>query len=136
MIVRCFLALVALLAVPLAAAPLSVSNRVPKPNEIGYVPADGSSARLNPPSFLWLHEAAAHRYTIEWATNSSFNNAASAASLPFNTYTHSAPLPAGTYHWRYKFSATNGAESGWSQTRSVTVPPGAPAFPMPSRAEQ
>ncbi|MBI4663887.1 MAG: hypothetical protein HY735_34225 [Verrucomicrobia bacterium] len=49
------------------AAEPRVSNREPKPGEVGYRPADGGSVRLTPPSFIWLHEPAAQTYTIQWS---------------------------------------------------------------------
>lgn len=113
-----------------------VGNREPKPNEIGYRPADGSTARLNPPSFIWLHEPQAHRYAIQWSRAADFKDAAAATNLWFNTYTHGAPLTPGTVFWRYRFTTTNGAESAWSKVRSVAVPDGVPNFPMPDRIEQ
>jgi hypothetical protein len=124
------------LAAITAFAQPKVSNRDPKPNEIGYRPAEGSNVRLNPPSFIWLHEPAAHRYSIQWSRAADFRDAALATNLWFNTYTHGAPLAPGTYYWRYRFITTNGAESTWSQTRSVIVPDGATEFPMPNRVEQ
>jgi len=119
-----------------AAAQPQVSNRAPKPEEVGYRPADGLSVRLNPPSFIWLHEPAAHRYSIEWARKTDFSDAALATNLAFNTYTHSVPLEPGAWFWRYRFTTTNGEDSTWSRARSVTVPRDAVAFPMPNRAEQ
>ncbi|HAK93760.1 MAG TPA: hypothetical protein DCM87_01805, partial [Planctomycetes bacterium] len=54
----------------------------------------------------------------------------------WNTYTHSAAFAPGTYWWRYRFATKDGAESEWSRTRSVIVPPDAVEFTMPTRAEQ
>ncbi|MBI3468059.1 MAG: hypothetical protein HY000_34055 [Planctomycetes bacterium] len=75
---RTFLALLSLpwfLALTASAAELSVSNRLPNPNEVGYRPADGAEATLNPPPFIWLHEPEAASYTIQWATQQDFGNA-------------------------------------------------------------
>lgn len=81
-------------------------------------------------------EPAAQNYTIQWSQKKDFTEAATAASLPFNTYTHHTPLVPGAYHWRYRFVATNGVTSGWSVSRSVIVPADAVEFPMPTRAQQ
>jgi hypothetical protein len=113
-----------------------VANRAPKPDEIGYRPADGTVARLNPPSFIWLHEPDAQTYAIEWARKKDFSDAQSASGFQWNTYTHNAPLAPGTYFWRYRFTTRKGDVSNWSATRSVVVPADAVAFPMPTRAEQ
>jgi|GEM_PF-3900702 len=73
-----------------AAAEPRVSNRTPRPNEVGYHPADGETLRLNPPSLIWLHEPAAVTYEVQRA-----RAAESADKIPWNTYTHRVPLAAG-----------------------------------------
>src|SRR5688500_15573921 len=113
-------------------AELQISNRPPKPDEVGYRPADNSAVRLNPPSFIWLHEPAAHHYSIQWGRKSDFSHAVTATNLAFNTYTHNATLRPGTYFWRYRFTASNGVDSAWSQARKVIVPRDAVSFPMPT----
>lgn len=118
------------------AAEARVSNRAPKPGEIGYRPAEGSLSRLNPPSWIWLHEREAQTYTVQWSPRADFAGAAAAAGVPWNTYTHSQPLAPGTYHWRYRFTTRDGQVSNWSAARRVQVPADAEAFPMPTRAEQ
>ncbi len=128
--------LVLLLALPLAAATPAVSNRTPNPDEVGYRPAHGSTVRLNPPSFIWLHDKEATTYGIQWARQDDFSKAEGTDGLPWNTYTHAAPLEAGTYYWRYRFATQDGATSTWSIARRVVVPPNATAFPMPTPAEQ
>jgi hypothetical protein len=125
-----------MLAAPLTAAEPRVSNRAPSPGEVGYRPADGSSVRLNPPSFIWLHEKDAQTYVIQWSATKDFRNAETASGFVWNTYTHHAPLKPGTYFWRYRFATKEGRLSSWSEVRSVVVPPEAVEFPMPTRAEQ
>jgi len=68
-----------------------ISNREPKPDEVGYRPGDGSSSQLNPPSFAWLHESGAVSYEVEWrpARAADHSAASRAERLPWNTYTHS-----------------------------------------------
>ncbi len=113
-----------------------ISNRTPKPAEMGYRPLDGSQARLNPPSLIWIHEKPAHTYTVQWAQKQDFSDAVTVADIPWNTYTHHTPWTPGTYYWRYRFKTKEGEVSEWSQVRSVIVPADAVAFPMPTRAEQ
>jgi hypothetical protein len=128
--------LIAVLACsPTNAAP-QVPNRAPKPDEVGYRPADGASVRLNPPSWMWLHEPGAQTYAIQWARQKDFSDAQSAGGFQWNTYTHSQPLAPGTWFWRYRFTDKKGDASGWSLTRSTVVPAEATAFPMPTRAQQ
>jgi hypothetical protein len=113
-----------------------VSNREPQPDEIGYRPADGAQVRLNPPSLIWLHETNAQSYSAQWARQADFSDAITASNFVWNTYTHHAPLAPGTYHWRYRYTAKDGATSTWSATRTFTVPTDAVEFPMPTRAQQ
>lgn len=125
-----------LFVTPLAAAELKISNRAPRPDEIGYRPADGATVRMNPPSFTWLHENAAQTYTVQWSRRADFTDATAASNLAFNVHTHSTTLPTGSYFWRYQFTDQNGKSSDWSKPRSFTIPSDAIAFPMPTRAEQ
>ena len=120
----------------LSAAELVIDNRAPKANEVGYRPADGASVRLNPPSFIWLHESAAAAYTIQWARRKDFGDAATARGFVWNTYTHDAPFAPGDMVLALPLHHEGGPESTWSQTRSVVVPADAAAFPMPTRAQQ
>lgn len=118
------------------AAELRVANRQPAPNEVGYRPADGSTALLNPPSLIWLHEKAAERYAVEWSRDKDFHQKQSAEGFVWNTYTHHSPWEPGTYYWRYRFAAKEGAWSDWSLVRSVVIPTEATAFAMPTREQQ
>jgi len=119
-----------------SAAQLAVSNRRPAPDEVGYRPGDGEKASLNPPSLVWLHEPAAATYTVQWSADEKFTAPQTVENLPWNTYTHHEPWQPGTYWWRYRFADESGALSDWSAVRRVIVPPDAPAFPMPTRAQQ
>src|SRR5687768_2488515 len=78
-------------------AEVRVSNREPVPGEVGYRPADGDIAALNPPSFIWLHENVAKTYDVQWATNEKLEGAVTVEGFAWNTYTHHEPLKAGTY---------------------------------------
>lgn len=97
------LASLALAAPCLGAAQPQVSNRPARADEVGYRPADGSSVRLNPPSFIWLHEPEAQSYAIQCARQRDFGDAVTASDFQWNTYTHHTPLAPGTYFWRYRF---------------------------------
>lgn len=118
------------------AGELQISSRPAEPGELGYLPAEGATTPLNPPSFLWLHETNAHTYTIAWAKRDDFSDSESATGVPWNTYTHSRPLEPGKYFWRYHYVTKAGATSDWSIVRSVVVPREAADFPMPTRVQQ
>ncbi len=115
---------------------LHISNREPKPREVGYRPADGSTSRTNPPSLIWLHEPAADRYEVEWARQPDFSDAQAAGGFLWNTYTHHAPFEPGNYYWRYRFLTSDGRRSDWSVARQVTIPLEAVEFPLPTRVQQ
>jgi hypothetical protein len=119
-----------------AAVELTISNRPPKAGEVGYRPGDGETVRLNPPSFIWLHEKEASAYAIQWATKADFGDAETAGEFVWNTYTHHTPLAPGQYYWRYRYTAEDDRQSGWSAVRKVVVPANAKPFPMPTPAEQ
>ena len=125
-----------LTALTVAAAPLKIDNRPAQPDEWGYRPADGSTAVMNPPSLTWVHDKRAAAYDVQWSRTPDFAGAATATNIAWCVYTHNAPLAAGTWHWRYRFTTAKKDVSDWSVTRTVTVPAGAVLFPMPSRAEQ
>ncbi len=120
----------------LGAAQPRVENRMPEVGEIGYLPRDGEPAAFNPPSLAWLHEKAAQTYTVEWSARADFSQAVTITNLPFNCYTHCAPLAPGEYYWRYRFVTGRGEVSSWSQTRRFIVDASAIVFPMPSRDER
>ena len=109
-------------ALALAAQDLRISNRAPQPGEVGYQPADGAAVRLNPPSFIWLHETNAQTYAVQWARQGDFSDVVTVTNLPWNTYTHHAPFEPGAYVWRYRFAAPDGRVSNWSLSRRVVVP--------------
>lgn len=132
----CALLLVLLSAPFLSAAPLAVDNRPAGSDEWGYRPADGSTAVMNPPSFTWIHDKRAAAYEIQWSRTPDFADASAAKNHPWCVYTHNAPLKPGVWHWRYRFTTSKQEVSGWSATRTVTVPADAVVFPMPDRAEQ
>lgn len=127
--------LATLVCSPVLAAP-QVKNREPKPDEVGYRPADGAVVRLNPPSWIWLHELEATTYAIQWARTKDFSDAQAAEGFQWNTYTHHQPLAPGTWFWRYRFTDPHGEVSNWSLTRATVVPADAVAYPMPTRAQQ
>ncbi|MBE0543918.1 MAG: DUF4962 domain-containing protein [Verrucomicrobia bacterium] len=133
---RILLTLCCALVGPTLLAQTPINNRAPRPDEIGYRPADGTTVRMNPPSLTWLHETATQTYTVQWSRRADFSDATTTTNLPFNVHTHSAALAQGQYFWRYRFTGKEGKTSGWSVSRSFTVPADAIEFPMPTRAQQ
>lgn len=120
----------------LMAAEPQISNRTANPDEWGYRPADGATVRLNPPSLTWIHEKDAASYSVQWAQKSDFSGSTTVTNIPWPVYTHHSVLPAGSYFWRYKFTAKDGKISDWSVARRFTVQAGTTEFPMPTIAER
>jgi len=117
------------------ALPAQTPDRVPLADEWGYRPADGSTVSLNPPSLSWVHEKEAAGYTVEWADNSAFSHPVTVRNLHWSVYTHSMPLKAGAYFWRYRIASKNGRQSAWSRSRRFIVPASATEFPQPTMDE-
>ncbi len=113
-----------------------ISNREARADEWGYRPADGQVVRLNPPSLTWIHEKEAASYSVEWSARSDFSGAERVERVLWPTYTHDEVMKPGTYYWRYRYQTAKGEESSWSQARRFTIPEGAVAFAMPTRAQQ
>ena len=84
MIVRCFV-ITGLLAAVLCAAPPAVSNRAPGLDDIGYLPADGSTVETNPPALAWLGEPGAQAYAVQFARDAAFRRGV--ITIPTTPYT-------------------------------------------------
>lgn len=106
-------------------------DRAPLADEWGYHPTDGATARTNPPLMTWVHEKEAAGYGLQWADNSEFRNAGS-VQVPWSAYTHSSPLKADTWYWRYRIVDSEGKESAWSQTRRFRIDHDAVVFAKPA----
>jgi len=126
-----FLYWICLMAGSFAAAP-SVSNRAPAENDIGYLPADGSTVFTNPPALAWLREQGADAYAVQLARDRAFTDGVvTILRTPYILYTHTATLAAGTWWWRYACLDNQGNRSAWSQVRRFIIAPDAQRFPRP-----
>jgi hypothetical protein len=121
-----------------AFAALPLDQRPARPDEWGYRPADGSTVRLNPPSFTWIAPANAATYTVQWSAQKEFPATATTTveGIPWPTYTHSAAMKPGAYFWRYRFADAKGEVSEWSVARRVEIAGDAATLPMPTVAQQ
>jgi len=119
-------------ALALSGAAPPVSNRAPAVNDIGYLPADGSTVGTNPPALAWLPEPEADAYAVQLARDKAFRSGVvTVLRTPYVLYTHTATLAAGTWWWRYACLDGQGNRSDWSQARRFTVAPNAQPFPRP-----
>jgi hypothetical protein len=117
----------------LSAAAPPVSNRAPAENDIGYLPAEGSTVRTNPPALAWLPERDADAYAVQLARDQAFKTGLiTVPRTPYVLYTHTATLAAGTWWWRYACLDGLGNQSGWSQARRFTIGQDAQPFPRPN----
>jgi hypothetical protein len=115
-----------------AAAP-PVSNRAPAANDIGYLPADGSTVATNPPALAWLPEPEADAYAVQLARDQGFSQGViTVTRTPYVLYTHTATLAPGTWWWRYACLDLHGNRSGWSRARRFDIAANAQPFPKPS----
>jgi hypothetical protein len=83
-----------------------------------------------------VHEPQAASYIVQWAKRDDFGDATTVEDIPWPVYTHSRPMPAGTYFWRYRFKTKDGKTSDWSAVRKFTISKDAVEFPMPDRQER
>jgi hypothetical protein len=110
-----------------------VTNRAPGPNDIGYLPSDGSTTGTNPPALAWLPEPGADAYAVELARDQRFQQGLVAVHrTPYVLYTHTAALAPGTWWWRYATLDVRGNRSAWSQARRFVIAADAHPFPRPS----
>lgn len=120
-----------LTAISHATAP-SVSNRAPAENDIGYLPADGSTVNTNPPALAWLPERGADAYAAQLARDQAFTEGVvTILRTPYVLYTHTSTLASGTWWWRYACLDGQGNRSEWSRIRRFIISPGAQLFPRP-----
>ncbi len=129
---RLFPLLALLFALPVGSA--DPSDRDPRPEEWGYHPEDGSVTPVNPPSLTWIHDEKAVAYAVQWSAKTDFSDAVTVGGIRWCVYTHSEPLKAGAYVWRYRVTRKGGEDSDWSRARRFSVPPDATPFPMPTLA--
>lgn len=132
---NCVLAALLITEGAVSAAP-EVSNRMPQITEVGYLPPDGDTADTNPPALAWLPEPDAVSYQVELSPDPRFAAPGTIrAAARYVLYTHTETLPAGVWHWRYRFLTEDGKTSTWSQVRRFTVSEAAVAFPRLSSEE-
>jgi hypothetical protein len=131
-IFRRVLAVSVISACALHGAAPPVSNRLPAANEIGYLPADGSTVGTNPPALAWLPEPEADAYAVQFARDPAFaTGVITVARTPYVLYTHTATLAPGPWWWRYACLDSGANRSDWSQSRRFTIAPDAQPFPKP-----
>lgn len=111
----------------------SVSNRPPAEDDIGYLPADGATAGINPPGLAWLPEPGAVAYMVQLARDADFERGTiTIEKAPYTLYTHTSILEPGIWYWRYACLDSTGTRSNFSQVRTFRITADVPQFPRPS----
>ncbi|MCE5249972.1 DUF4962 domain-containing protein [bacterium] len=105
-------------------------------DEWGYRPVSGSVSQVNPPSFTW-RPMEGMTWELECAADTTFAKVEYRADgLVFNVHCPSRTFKPGTWAWRYRGTGGDGrTTTGWSVTRTFTIPADAAVMPMPSREE-
>ncbi len=116
----------------LQAAP---SPELPIPQDgLGFLPADHTTATLNPPYFVWVPHKTAHRYELEVLRRDAASTSPRRMTSQYALYTPEEPFEPGSYSWRFRviFDDNGTSVSAWSRSREFVVPPDAPCVPRPS----
>lgn len=118
------------------AAPLALDERPAGDGEWGYRPASGAVSATTPPSFSWRPQKGIVAWELECGRGDGFQAIQyRAEGLTFNVHCPPKVFAPGTYTWRYRGVDREGNKTNWSQSRTLTIPAGAVAMPMPPRAE-
>ncbi|MGI6083492.1 MAG: DUF4962 domain-containing protein, partial [Limnochordia bacterium] len=117
--------------------PLKLTEREPTTRQLGYLPHDGSRVSVNPPPLVWLPDAQAASYVVEYGRDPEFSASGFTrienVGLPLYVPAHTfAP---GTWYWRFWGVSEKGDTYGPSQVRSFVVDPGLPEMPLPPAEE-
>lgn len=106
--------------------------------ELGFRPAAGTVAEINPPRFSWPYRpqtgigaspAPARQFVFQIADNSGFTSPTANILTDRNFYNSLAPLPAGTWYWRVGYdNDKNGTADEWSATRHFIVEANTPTW--------
>ncbi|MCK4298589.1 MAG: DUF4962 domain-containing protein, partial [Planctomycetes bacterium] len=106
------------------------------PGQWGFRPAEGEESPVNPPGFVWRLQEGAVTYELQCARDPSFGKPEyRAEGITYNCHCPPTAFEEGTWHWRFRFTDSNGQQSEWSQRRSFTIGTDAIEFPMPTRKE-
>ena len=114
----------------------SVDDTPAGPGEWGFRPAEGEESPVNPPGFVWRPQEGTATYELQCARDPSFGKPEyRAEAITYNCHCPPTAFEEGTWHWRFRFTDSNGQQSEWSQRRSFTIGTDAIEFPMPTRKE-
>lgn len=104
-------------------------------NEWGFRPANGEVSRITPAPFVWKDQKNAVSYELQYARTADFKNAQTVPALRWNVHCPSRIMEPGTWYWRVRFTAKDGAKSAWSSVRKFEIADGSARNPKPEQAE-
>ncbi|MBI5127041.1 hypothetical protein HZA76_01130 [Candidatus Roizmanbacteria bacterium] len=99
-------------------------------------PTNSSPANDSTPTWSWNVSSdngsglASTPYMIEWSQTSDFSSGVSSSSSNSSSFTHSTPLPDGTWYFRIKTSDAVGNQSNFSTNGSTVIDTTAPAISL------
>ncbi|NLP08910.1 DUF4962 domain-containing protein, partial [bacterium] len=100
-------------------------------NQMPHSPADGTTIKVNPPPFTWVPPEDGLTYVLEVDEDSSFNSPlVQRTVVHVSTVSLHAPLPPGSYCWRYGIHGPN--DVIYSRVRRFMVPTDAQLWPRPA----
>lgn len=113
-----------------------ILDRDPQAGEVSYAPADGATATVNPPAFVWLPVPTATKYLLQISRSPEFPaNATIQRECGFTLEVPRQSLDPGTWFWRFGVVASKGATPLFSRTRAFEMPLGVPLIPFPDTRE-
>ncbi|MFC1563038.1 DUF4962 domain-containing protein [candidate division KSB1 bacterium] len=133
-ILICFLSLI-FIPILTGAQVLTLDETPADEGEWGYHPSQGSTSRINPPSFTWRPQENL-TWEIECAANANFKNIEyRTQNLKYNVHCPTRVFEPGTYTWHYRGKDENGRHTNWSKPRTFIIARDAAIMPIPQREE-
>ena len=108
-------------------------NRPPNSSEKPFAPADGSTAPLNPPAFVWLPLAkrpASYVLAISPSEEFAGDVTTTVPDVAISVHVPTEPMDAGRWYWRVGVRLSDD-RIAWSNTRKFTIPRDAQIWPLP-----
>ncbi|MHC4396239.1 MAG: DUF4962 domain-containing protein [Planctomycetota bacterium] len=98
--------------------------------QLSYEPADGSTAKVNPPPFIWVPAKISCTYRLEISRDKDFRaDVITKKGIDISTYALGRTLEPGQWFWRY---GVEGDEVVYSKARKFTIPADVRKCPFPN----
>lgn len=124
-----------LMMLPMMAATDFVEGPV-RPFELGMLPTEGATCKVNPPPFIWRPQGrATHSYRLEYWRDGHSKEKTIVTGIVHNVHCPDRTFIPGSWRWRVAREFPNGKITNWSATRKFSVAKDAVIFPRPSDGE-